>query len=107
MFSFSRLVSATAVSAALALAVACACVALVPREPHLWRAALAGAVMLNAGLILRIVAEPAERMGHQGPWSEGVLAVSAVLHVAAILVIDRHTWGRVRPKRTVAKNDAA
>jgi hypothetical protein len=63
-------------------------------------AALAVAA-LNVGLLLRIGAEPAERIGMGNDPTLGLLAVSAVLQVAAALVFVTQLWPRVgiRPIR--------
>jgi hypothetical protein len=66
------------------------------------RVATAGIVTLNAGLLLRSIAEPAGRMGHSGPLFDWVLALAALLQLAAALIVVAQLWGRVtaRQRRT-------
>lgn len=62
------------------------------------RATLLGVALLNAGLALRVIAEPAARMGHGGRWSDLTLAVSSLLQLAAIAILVSQLWGRITPK---------
>jgi hypothetical protein len=61
-------------------------------------AALLAAGALNVGLLLRVAAEPAERIGRDGGWTQAVLALSAVLQVAAVVVFVAQLWPRVGPR---------
>jgi vacuolar-type H+-ATPase subunit I/STV1 len=56
---------------------------------------------LNLGLVLRIIAEPAERTGHESDLTMAVLIASALLQVAAALMFIVQLWPRVaaRPLR--------
>jgi hypothetical protein len=64
--------------------------------------------LLNAGLLLRVIAEPAGRMGHGGRWADLTLAASSVLQLAAIAIIVAQIWGRVTPKpRRPDRSDGA
>jgi hypothetical protein len=64
-------------------------------------------LVLNAGLIMRVVAEPAQRMGHDGPLTDAVLALSSLLQLLAVLVITRQLWGRVITRRPSARDSSA
>ena len=68
-----------------------------PLGYHEGRALLAIA-LLNGGLLLRVIAEPAGRMGHAGRWADSVLVASSVLQLAAIVIIVTQIWGRIAPK---------
>ncbi|HKG25136.1 MAG TPA: hypothetical protein VKB09_05765 [Thermomicrobiales bacterium] len=56
--------------------------------------ALAAVAMLNAGLLLRVVAEPAQRSGHRGDWTTVLLGCSGALQVAAFAVFVTQLWPR-------------
>lgn len=56
-----------------------------------------GLLLLNGGLLLRVVAEPAARMDYDGA-TDAVLAVSGFTQLAAVLIIARQIWGRLRPR---------
>lgn len=58
---------------------------------------------LNAGLLLRIVAEPIERMGQGSVSTQVTLGLVALLQVAAILVFATQLWPRVGPRVPRAK----
>lgn len=60
--------------------------------------AFAGWAMLNAGLALRVVGEPMERVGDAGTLSITILAFSAVLQVGAIIVFILQLWPRIYGK---------
>lgn len=70
------------------------------------RIALSSFIVLNAGLILRVLAEPAPRVGYLTDLSDPVLVVSALAHVAAIGIIVSQLWGRIIP-RPPRRNRAA
>jgi hypothetical protein len=60
-------------------------------------------VLLNAGLLLRVIAEPAGRMGYTGWLDDYTLAASSLIQLAAILIIARQIWIRLTgrpPRRT-------
>jgi hypothetical protein len=61
------------------------------------RPALVGVLLLNAGLLLRVLAEPTDRMGYDAG-VDYVLAASGLLQLAAVLIIVRQLWGRLRPR---------
>jgi hypothetical protein len=63
-------------------------------------------LLLNTGLVLRVVAEPAERMGHDGRLTDAGLALSSLLQVLAVLVIARQVWGRVIVRRSTARDSS-
>lgn len=60
--------------------------------------AIVGAIMLNAGMVLRVIGEPMERTGHAGALSITILAASAVLQVAAIGIFIAQIWPRIYGK---------
>lgn len=60
--------------------------------------AFAGWAMLNAGLALRVVGEPMERVGHAGALSMTILGLSAILQVGAIMVFIAQLWPRIYGK---------
>lgn len=62
------------------------------------RTALVGFAVLNTGLGLRVIAEPAMRMGYMLDTGDTVLVVSALAHVAAIGIIVAQMWGRAIPR---------
>lgn len=68
-----------------------------PERPVGYREApaFAGAVMLNAGMILRTVGEPMERTGNAGDLSLAVLGTSGLLQVGAIVVFIAQLWPRI------------
>lgn len=61
------------------------------------RPALAGMLMLNTGLLLRVVAEPADRMGYAAG-TDIILTMSGLVQLAAVLIIAWQLWGRLRPR---------
>jgi hypothetical protein len=63
------------------------------------RAALAAAVALNAGLVVRIVAEPLERAGFVSAWTTAALVVSALLQIAAVLTFVAQLWPRLAGRK--------
>lgn len=67
-------------------------------NPHgsegLWQAAF---WLLNAGLLLRLVAEPMQTLSVQPIWG-WLLALSAVLQWVAGLIFAGNTWGRVKER---------
>jgi hypothetical protein len=71
-----------------------------PEMPVGYRENLAfiGWGMLNAGLLLRVVGEPMERVGDAGTVSISILSISAVLQVAAILMFIAQLWPRIYGK---------
>jgi hypothetical protein len=62
------------------------------------RAAVLAVAALNAGLALRLIAEPAERMGQANELTLALLALSAVLQVAAVTVFVVQLWPRIAPR---------
>ncbi len=59
--------------------------------------ALATYGLLNAGLVLRVVAEPFHTL-RPGPLTGWPLAVSAALQVAAATLFAAYIWGRVKER---------
>lgn len=55
--------------------------------------------LLNAGLLLRVLAEPPNRVGNGGGLVDVVLAASAVLQLTAIIIIASQIWPRIVPRR--------
>jgi hypothetical protein len=64
------------------------------------RSAFAAFGLLNAGLLLRVLAEPPDRVGNGGDAVDVVLAVSAVLQLAAIIIVASQIWPRIVPRRS-------
>jgi len=63
------------------------------------RGAYGAFALLNSGLLLRVIAEPPERVGNGGALVDLALAVSAVLQLAAIVIIAAQIWPRIVPRR--------
>ena len=67
--------------------------------------AVVAVAALNLGLLLRLVAEPAERTGRAGEATQALLTASALLQVVAAMVFVAQLWPRAaaRPvRRTVS-----
>ncbi|MCA9880289.1 MAG: hypothetical protein KC442_20985 [Thermomicrobiales bacterium] len=60
---------------------------------------------LNAGLLLRVGAEPIERMGRGNATTQLTLGLVALLQVGAILIFASQLWPRVGPRAPRPKND--
>lgn len=73
------------------------------------RGAYLAFALLNSGLLLRVIAEPPGRAGNGGDLVDVTLAVSAVLQLAAIVIIASQIWPRIVPRRQtrVATGDDA
>jgi len=69
------------------------------------RAAYLAVAALNLGLVLRLVAEPAEQTGHQSDGTLVLLIASALLQVAAALVFVMQLWPRVAARPIRGKNE--
>ena len=69
------------------------------------RAAYLAFVALNLGLVLRIIAEPAERAGLANDVNLALLGASALLQVAATLVFVIQLWPRVGPRPMRGKGE--
>lgn len=59
--------------------------------------------LLNVGLGLRVIAEPMERTGHGGDVSLGLLFVSAIFQVVAVIVFVAQLWPRVYGRGKLGK----
>lgn len=72
------------------------------------RAASLAVAALNLGLVLRIIAEPAERTGSESSVTLTLLSASALLQLAAALVFVTQLWPRVaaRPIRRKGEQPA-
>ena len=57
--------------------------------------ALVVLVLLNAGMAVRVVAEPARQSGHQGDWIQIAFAVSSISQVIAFGIAAVQIWPRV------------
>ena len=57
--------------------------------------ALIGALALNAGLTLRVIAEPLERTGHASDATLALLGASAALQIAAVVIFVAQLWPRI------------
>lgn len=53
---------------------------------------------LNIGLLCRVLAEPLDRTGHDAAWTEGLLALSALLQIGAAVIFVLQIWPRVAPR---------
>lgn len=62
------------------------------------RTAMAGLVLLNIGLGVRVVAEPLGRAGRDGTPQDLALAASSLLQLAAVLIIASQIWRRLIPR---------
>ena len=71
------------------------------------RAASLAVVALNLGLVLRIIAEPAERTGSESTATLILLGASALLQLAAALVFVAQLWPRVGPRPIRKKGEQA
>lgn len=58
------------------------------------RIAFIGMIALNFGLGLRVIIEPAGRMGYSTVLDDGILVMSALAHIAAIGVFVSQLWRR-------------
>lgn len=63
------------------------------------RPVAAAALALNLGLVLRVAAEPLQRLGHASAGTGTALALSALLQVGAILAFVAHLWPRAAPRK--------
>lgn len=61
---------------------------------HAWLG-WASYVALNAGLVLRVIAEPPAALGHPAP---GLLTASAILQFLAALAFAANAWPRLRER---------
>lgn len=77
-----------------------------PQRPFGYREDLALAAwgLLNAGLVLRVIAEPLQRSGQDAAVLDWLLAGSAILQLAAIGLIAYQLWGRIQPRRAAQKS---
>ncbi len=55
-------------------------------------------VGINLGLMLRAIAEPAQRSGHRGEWTDVALAISALFQVLSIGLLIVELWPRVKSR---------
>jgi hypothetical protein len=62
------------------------------------RLAFVGVAALNLGLLLRTIAEPAQRSGVDGDWVLVTLIASAVLQVGAVIIFIAQLWPRLAPR---------
>jgi hypothetical protein len=71
------------------------------------RVAYGAAAALNLGLVLRVLAEPAERTGLGNDITLSLLVASALLQVAAVAVFVTQLWPRVGPRQIRRGTEAA
>jgi hypothetical protein len=57
--------------------------------------AFVGWAVLNAGLVLRVVGEPMERIGNAGTVSMMILGLSTILQIGAVIVFISQLWPRI------------
>jgi hypothetical protein len=62
------------------------------------RTAFLSFILLNTGLVIRVVAEPAPRIGYLPNLVDLMLVVSAITHIGAIGIIVVQLWNRVIPR---------
>jgi hypothetical protein len=70
------------------------------------RWALAAFALLNLGLLLRVIAEPQDRVGNGGDMVDITLAASSVLQFAAIVIVASQMWPRIVPRRSARSTGA-
>lgn len=70
------------------------------------RLGMLATLALNAGLLLRVGAEPIERMGQGSAWTQMTLGLVALLQVAAIVIFATQLWPRIGPRIPRPKHDA-
>ena len=68
------------------------------------RTAFLSFIFLNIGLVIRVVAEPAPRIGYMSSGIDEMLIVSAIAHVGAIGIVVVQLWGRVTPRPVRREN---
>jgi|SRR5215213_4699675 len=73
------------------------------------RLALGAVVLLNVGLLLRAVAEPAQRSGHDAGWTDDALIVSGIAQVVAATIFIIELWPRAaaRQRRRAASTSSS
>lgn len=71
------------------------------------RAAFLSFVILNTGLILRVIAEPGPRVGYLTSIVDEVLIASALAHIGAIGIVVVQLWRRVIPRPVRRKRSDA
>ncbi len=71
-----------------------------PRHPGGYdpRLAFIGWGSLNAGLVLRVICEPLQRSGYDGPLVITGLALASVGHLVAAVIVATQLWRRIIPK---------
>ncbi|RIK40590.1 MAG: hypothetical protein DCC58_13655 [Chloroflexi bacterium] len=69
--------------------------------------ALAAYALLNAGLALRVIAEPIQRSGNPSDLLDWSLAASSLLQFAAIVIFTVQLWRRIIPRRASRSLDAS
>lgn len=67
--------------------------------------AFAAVALLNLGLALRVVAEPAARSGFTGAWTDVALLASSLLQVAAVTLLVSMLWPRSAARRRPTSGD--
>ena len=70
------------------------------------RLGMLATLALNGGLLLRVAAEPIERMGQGGAFTQVTLGLVALLQVTAIVMFATQLWPRVGPRVPRTKQDA-
>lgn len=53
---------------------------------------------LNAGLLVRVIAEPVEHAGHAAAWTALMLTASGLVQLAAFIIFAVQLWPRLSPR---------
>jgi hypothetical protein len=64
------------------------------------RPAFAAFLLLNVGLLARVIAEPLGRTSADGPLVDWSLVVSSLLQLGAVAILARQLWSRLVPRRS-------
>lgn len=67
------------------------------------RPAILATIALNAGLALRVAAEPFERTGHASDLTLAGLGVSSLLQVSAVVLYVTQLWPRIYGRDRLGK----
>lgn len=68
---------------------------------------VAAAALINAGLALRVVAEPLTRTGRDALWLDLTLVGSGLAQVLAVGIVARELWPRLAPRAPRRQSDSS